>query len=431
MSYEKFTTSLLNIKPSDVLSVLPMNQKDGSIILKVRLVPREIPCPICGIPGKVHGYYRRKLTHSALANRVCIICYEQRRYICPDCGTTFAEKNPFIDSGERLTFETKYNVLKDLKYTEETYTSVAQRYNLTPTKVMRLFDKHVDIARKPMPRILSIDEHHFPNSDHDSKYCCLFMDFESGEMVDIISSRKKFKLVEYFSEIKHSTMDPKTMKSELDNVEYVSIDMYDTYRDIASIFFPKAKVCADSFHVLKHLTDDFRRIRMRVIRNTQDPTLKYLLTKFRHVFDHNKKLDNEPRYNKRLGRYVNLREIKDFLCSSFEELKTAYELKEYYIKLNGSKTYENAAKAIDEAIALFESSGIEEYEEFFNMLGNWREEIINSFITVNGRRINNSYMESKNRLVGKLIFNANGYRNFKRTRNRILYCLNEKDTFKL
>ena len=36
-------------------------------------------------------------------------------------------------------------------------------------------------------------------------------------------------------------MNMETMKSELDNVQYVSIDMYDTYRDVASIFFPKAK----------------------------------------------------------------------------------------------------------------------------------------------------------------------------------------------
>lgn len=185
---------------------------------------------------------------------------------------------------------------------------------------MRIFDKHVDIPRKAMPRVLSIDEHYLPNNDYGSKYCCLFMDFESGEMIDILRDRKKDYLVQYFSEIKHSTMDLHTMRSELDNVEYVSIDMYDAYRDIASIFFPKAKVCADSFHVLKHLTDDFRRLRMRLFRNTQDPILRYLLIKFRHVFDHNKNLDNEKKYNKRLGRYLNYRDITDILFKAFEEL---------------------------------------------------------------------------------------------------------------
>lgn len=80
---------------------------------------------------------------------------------------------------------------------------------------------------------------------------------------------------------------------------------------------------------------------------------------------------------------------------------------------------------------MFSNCGIEEYSEFHGLLVNWRDEIINSFTVVNERRINNSFMESKNRIVAKLIYNANGFRNFKRTRNRILYCLNWNDSFKL
>lgn len=41
MSYENFITKLLNIKPSELLSVMSSSAKDGSIILKVRLKPKE------------------------------------------------------------------------------------------------------------------------------------------------------------------------------------------------------------------------------------------------------------------------------------------------------------------------------------------------------------------------------------------------------
>lgn len=61
MFYENFITKLLNIKPSDLLSVISSSAKDGSIILKVRLKPKECYCHICNIPGKTHGYYQRKL----------------------------------------------------------------------------------------------------------------------------------------------------------------------------------------------------------------------------------------------------------------------------------------------------------------------------------------------------------------------------------
>lgn len=359
MSYENFITKLLNIKPSELLSVMSSSAKDGSIILKVRLKPKECYCHICNIPGKTHGYYQRKLTHSTLVNRQCIIIYEQRRYKCPECGSTFSERNPFIDTSERVTYETKINVLKDLKQPENTYTSIAKKYNLSATKVTRIFDKHVNIKRKPLPMVLSIDEHYFPSSDYGTKYCCLFMNFQTGVMIDIIYER------------------------------------------------------------------------LRLARNTEDQTLKYLLVKFRSIFDHNKNIDNEPRYNKRLNRYVNLRDIRDIVFNAFEELRAAYELKEYYIRLNAETKLEEAPRVIDEAIEYFESCGIEEYEEFYKMLINWREEIINSFTLINGKRINNSYMESKNRVLSRLIFNANGFKNFERTRNRMLYCLNPDDTFRL
>lgn len=264
MSYKDFITTMLNVKPKDLSSITSLKQEDGSIILKIKLVPKYILCPTCNSPTKIHGYYSRKLTHSTLANRSCTIYYQQRRYKCPQCEISFCETNPFIDSSEHLTFETKFNVLTELKYPEATYTSVARRYNLSVSKVIRLFDKHIDIQRKPLPEVLSIDEHYLPNSDQNAKYCCLFLN------------------------------------------------------------------------------------------------------------------------------------------------------------LNIKETLQTIPKALDEAIQLFESSGINEFDEFHKLLVNWHDEIINSFTLINGRRINNSFMESKNRIVEKIIFNANGLKNFKRTRNRLL-----------
>ena len=114
-----------------------------------------------------------------------------------------------------------------------------------------------------------------------------------------------------------------------------------------------------------------------------------------------------------------------------KELKVAYELREYYLELNNNCTIANATQKIDQAISLFADSGIPELDEFHNLLINWREEIINSFTTINGKRINNGYIESKNRILEKLIYNANGFTNFKRTRNRILYCLNKDSGFRM
>ena len=134
----------------------------------------------------IHDYTQRKLTHSTFVNRQCTIYYRQRRYICKECEITYKEKNPFTKTTENLTIETKVNVLKDLKYVNETYTSVARRYNISITQVQRIFDKHVKIVRKQLPEVLSIDEHYFPESTYDSLYCCLLMDFKTGILIDVL-----------------------------------------------------------------------------------------------------------------------------------------------------------------------------------------------------------------------------------------------------
>lgn len=65
-----------------------------------------------------------------------------------------------------------------------------------------------------------------------------------------------------------------------------------------------AVICADSFHVTKHLTEDFHDIRMRCYKSTNNASLKYLLQKFKYIFYHNTKLDGPGKYNRSLKRYA-------------------------------------------------------------------------------------------------------------------------------
>ena len=128
---------------------------------------------------------------------------------------------------------------------------------------------------------------------------------------------------------------------------------------------------------------------------------------------------------------MNYRDMQTILFVRFPDLKKAYELKEGYILFNESCCVQNAKEKLADQIRQFADSGISEYAGFYNLLINWNEEIVHSFSAVSGRRINNSYIESRNNQLERLMMNANGFRNFKRTRNRILYCLNKKDTFKI
>lgn len=95
-----------------------------------------------------------------------------------------------------------------------------------------------------LPIAMCIDEKHF-KTEH-GKYVFVISDALNGKIIDMIESRKKEYLVKYFS---------KFSKEERDKVEFITSDMYEVYRDIKSMFFPKALYIIDKFHVVRLFTD--------------------------------------------------------------------------------------------------------------------------------------------------------------------------------
>ena len=61
------------------------------------------------------------------------------------------------------------------------------------------------------------------------------------------------------------------------------------------------------------------------------------------------------------------------------------------------------------------------------LLIHWKDELLNSFKEIDGIRLSNSYIERKNEEIRKLFYISHGFSNFKRTRNRILYSLNDNE----
>ncbi len=111
-----------------------------------------------------------------------------------------------------------------------------------------------------------------------------------------------------------------------------------------------------------------------------------------------------------------------------KELKYAYELKEMYIIFNNSKgDMDQISENLTALIDAYKILGISLFVDIGNTLSNWKQEIINSFHTYKGRRINNGPIEGRNRYVKTVLELANGYRNFKRFRHRILYVFNKHE----
>ena len=301
-----------------------------------------------------------------------------------------------------------------------TFTDVAKQCNISVTKAQYIFDTHINISRKKLPRVLSIDEYYDPATGI-GKYDCLLLDFEKNEVIDVLPDRTKWYLQKY--------LQGRT-RIEKESVEFVSIDMWETYRSIAKVYLKKAKICVDSFHVIKNILNALDKIRIKVMNRQEEYSINYyLLKKFNFLLTTNFKniKKNKKQYNHRLDKYLNYHDILNLLINIDAELATAYFIKENYVEFNDTATLENAEVLLNKQIEIIVSKNISEFNEIHKMLTNWKQEIINSFnLDCNEKRINNSVIEGRNKTIKQIIDNANGVTNFYRLRNRIMYCINNE-----
>lgn len=381
-------------------------------------------CPGCGsYVTKVKDYRKKRIVH----DKNQIIFYKARRFVCK-CHKTFFEDNPFNNERKKLSDYLIKCILADLKRYNHTYLEVAQRYGLSTNEIIEIFDSHVQIKRKSLREVISVDELYFSRHSRN-KYVFMILGL-NGEILDILKSRHKNKLLDYFKYIP---------QIERDRVKYVTMDMYDNYRVIVKRRFKNAIICIDSFHVIKHINEVLDDIRLAVLRrfsNDKKSDEYYLLKNKRYVL-FKEELDKEYKYNNRFRLKMNdydyldrILKIDETLTKSYHLVKRYYYFNHYWFEYTKQDVYEYIESYIDECLLMNNES----FKQLADMLNNWKKEIANSFIpyTRNNKetvRLSNGRIEGKNSYIKKMIRLANGYSNFERFRNRAMYCENMYETY--
>lgn len=433
------------------------HEHDG-LIISLDLQVREHPCPVCNtLTSKVKSYHLKKIKHSVLVPTPCTIHYKARRYICPLCGKTFFENNPFVLNHLKVSVATVYNVLRELQRPEATFKYVGDKYHMSASSVANIFDKHIVIGRRTLPTCISFDETYAFKSEN-SDYICVLLDYIDKKVIDVLPSRRKRYLIDYFYNIP---------LSEREKVKYVSFDMWKTYQTVAKLMFPNSVLIVDKFHILQELMRRVTRIRVQVMNDNKKvkdaleekrKVLKkqslclssqeaeqlriaqvnyYLLKKFHFVLFSNdpKILDPniEKRYNRFLQRYCNLYDLHTLVIQIDSLLEEAVSLRDAVHRFYKETAYKDAKRELEDLIISFRTSNIKSLQEFANTLQQWKQEIIHSFIPIPGinKKMNNALIENRNKSIKLLKHSSNGYTNWARFRSRVLYCLNDDIPIKL
>ena len=426
-----FIIKLLDLKEKDIDSIDSITISDDSLNLIITLKRKEEICPRCGsFSHYIKDYKYKHLNHKVLVHSDTKIIYKQRRYICKDCHHTFYETCPFTSNRSSMTPATVISILDSLKPYTSTFSSVARSHNVSITTVVDIFDKHVQIRRKKLTEILCWDEFYFDRHSK-KKYAFMMMDFKKKVILDIVESRWTEDLSAYFFSI---PLD------ERNEVHFIIIDMYDAYRNLASIFFKNAKVCVDPFHCTKRINDSLNTIRKRVMRKYSEKkdSQEYKLLKNKHkvIFKAKDDLKDEYYYDRTIGQHVTEAKICEMILNIDADLMEAYKIKEEYLAINN--VTENEYTGSNEKKAEFDSlikrmilSEIKEMIECARTFKNWKEEILNSFRWVDERRLSNGPREGKNSYIKKIMHNENGFKNFKRARNKFMYSQNYHEKYTL
>ena len=392
-------------------------------IIKLKLNKDEhMYCPHCGLVNsfKPRGSKTQNINHSSAIEDNITIKLTRRVFLC-ECGHTFKEPNPFTDSKRKNTVQREVKILMALKDINKSFSDVANEFNVSITTVQNIFDAKVDIKRQTLTEVLCVDEVYSKHCGFH-KYCFITYSPQLDKILDVLPSRNKEDLCGYFGKIP---------LEERKRVKFFSMDLYEVYRQVANLCFPNALICADHFHVIKNLTDNFNSARIRIMKEYeylkgQNDNWYWLYKKYwKKLLKDPSKLGYKKFRVTKSGMYLSEHKIVDYMLSIDSDLKDAYELLNEYRNFNSVATINNAAELLDELIIKFHNSKINEYYKSYKLLKNWRQEIINSFHRINGYVISNGGMERANRDIKTIIRHAYGFKNFSRLRNRIMYIKND------
>lgn len=420
---------LFNLEPSELKDV-EIVSTDYSVHAIITLQVKHQRCPACGCPTKrIHDYRKRTLTHAVINDVYTTLIFNQRRYRCTHCSHSFPETNPFAFPNRRISTYVVLRTMKMLRNPRMTFSQVADEVGLSVSSVCRIFDRFAGVTPISIPRCLCIDEI-YAIKYRQKIYACVLVDMQTSQIYDLLPSRKKADLAGYFSRIS---------KEERSKVEYVCMDMFQLYKDVAEVYLPDARICIDSFHVIQQINHAFNTIRIRVMKSFETTSEEYqllkrfnwVLTKSSSRIDLYEPVDLHKYYYCFNSQYVTPQVIIDKMLSWSFELNAAYSMKEEYAYINLTSTPENAPARIDNFIAELLFYDIKELTGIARTLRHWKPEIINSFARVDGQRISNGPIESVNARIKVIKQNGNGYRNFERFRLRALYSLNENSSIKI
>jgi len=374
--------------------IIESESKRSRTLIKVatKLAPE---CPHCG-GRNLHskGQYERRVKHLRVFKSSSELLVQTRRYQCLDCGRSFVPKLPGIRPWYRCSEPLREQIYQDHE-DGICASKVAERERISAPTVSRTYAtftqrKAKERLRQECPPVLGIDEH---TLHRNGKYITTFCDLKAHKVFDVVQGRSSSELAQYLSKLKGR-----------EKVRVICIDLSHPYRAMIRRWFPKARIVADRFHVV--------RIAMK------------------HFLEQIKELEPEIKYNRKYIRALRKRpeklsthqqETLDELFKNYPAIEALYHKMRaicdlFNLKTQSKKACRFHARSLFNHIKDLRAHHFPALHTLANTLEDWAEQIACMWRF----RKNNSITEGFHRKMKLIQRRAYGFRNFNNYRLRVI-----------
>jgi transposase len=335
----------------------------------------------------------RVVRHESMGTRRCWLALEAHKFQCRGCGRGFRQRFPGVLPRARASEPLRREVFFD-HWDGVSRSRISQRQRIGSATVERWFQhclRRVVAERSDAvcPRVLGIDEHFFSRS---KGFATTFCNLENHTVYDVVAGRSEAALEPYLRNLKG--------KHE---VRVVCMDLSSTYRALVRKHFPRARIVADRFHVIRLVLQQFL-----ACWKTLDP-----------VGAKNRGLLSLLRRHRRNLKPDQRRRVRDYFAHN-PPIEAVWRVKETlsWILLRKHRTKRQCARLIPRFLRIVEQLRACPFAPLATLgdtLHNWAEQIVPMWRFTR----NNGITEGFHTRIEVLQRQAYGFRNFANYRMRV------------
>lgn len=364
-------------------------------------------CPRCGTKShKLHQNHRHIVKDLPLGEKQVFLEINRRQFKCEICKKPFSEDLDFVSKKRTYTKRLAQQIIQEVL--DSDIHSVSSKGIVTTEEIERMLKdaskklpnfKPLNLKRLGLDEIALIKGH--------GNYCAVLIDLDTSKLIALLSGRTqeviKETLTEWGTEV-------------LEQIEEVSIDLWQGYKNLVLELMPNAQVVADRFHVMTQINKELDTQRKKEKRNIEELIKKENFAaekaKYELILEGLKNskyplLKNEENLNEeQLNKLIQVKKVSNIL-------KVMHELKEK-IRAIFNKTndwYTGVFK-----LGMWLSKAKKYFPNSNNTIIRWFDEIIAYF----DHGTTSGTVEGINNKLKLIKRSAYGFRNFENFRIRCL-----------